>query len=114
MFESKTPDLYAAQIHALLSRPDGSALLPLIRCPTLVLCGNEDSWAPPLQHREITDAIPGSRLSVVPECGHMATLERPGAVSEAMRAWLQDVLNFGKERAGAGNDPRAAAASGAR
>jgi hypothetical protein len=44
----------------------------------------------------------------------MATLERPGAVSEAMRAWLQDVLNFGKERAGAGNDPRAAAASGAR
>ena len=54
MFESKTPDIYAAQIRALLNRPDGDAVLPTIQCPTLVLCGHEDSWSPPA-------AAPGDR-----------------------------------------------------
>jgi pimeloyl-ACP methyl ester carboxylesterase len=32
--------------------------------------------------------IPGSQLVVIPECGHMSMLERPGAVTEALRRWL--------------------------
>jgi pimeloyl-ACP methyl ester carboxylesterase len=88
MIERKTPDLYAAQTHALINRPDATPLLARIRCPTLVLCGREDVWSPPRRHEEMRDMIAGSSLTVVPYCGHMSTMEQPAAVSEALRGWL--------------------------
>ncbi len=113
MFESKSPELYAAQIHALLNRPDGAPLLPLIHCPTLVLCGHDDSWSPVQRHREIAAAIPRSTFVDIPNCGHMSTLERPDAVNVAMRAWLQSVVSEQDGTGSAGTSrPRAAAASG--
>jgi pimeloyl-ACP methyl ester carboxylesterase len=81
-------DLYEAQIHALLARPDRSALLPQIRVPTLVLCGHEDGWSPIERHIEMAERIPGSRLVDVPHCGHMAPMEQPVLVSNAMVDWL--------------------------
>jgi len=90
MFERRTPATYEAQIRALLARPDARPLLPRISCPTLVLCGREDLWAAPTQHEEMAALIPRSRLVVVPDCGHMSTLEQPAAVIAAMRGWLGD------------------------
>jgi pimeloyl-ACP methyl ester carboxylesterase len=91
MIERKTPELFAAQTRALINRPEATPLLGKIRCPTLVLCGQDDLWSPPRRHEEIRDMIPGSTLTVVPYCGHMSTMERPAAVSEALRAWLEPV-----------------------
>ena len=87
MMARSSAEVFAAQIRALLGRPDASALLPQIRCPTLVLCGQEDSWAPAQRHREMAAMIPGSTLVLVPECGHMCTLERPDAVTRALLQW---------------------------
>jgi len=89
MFARKTPDTFAAQIRALLERPDATGVLEQIRCPALVLTGQEDGWSPPARHADIAARIPGSQLVVIPECGHMLTLERPGDVTAALRAWLQ-------------------------
>jgi pimeloyl-ACP methyl ester carboxylesterase len=88
MFERKTPDIFAAQINALLNRPDCTDLLGTIRCPTLLLCGREDAWSPPSRHEHMHRAIPGSRLFVVEQCGHMSTMEQPEAVSQALADWL--------------------------
>jgi pimeloyl-ACP methyl ester carboxylesterase len=88
MFERKSPGIYEAQIRALLSRPDARTLLAGITCPTLVLCGREDAWSTPAQHEEMAAQIAGSRLVIVPESGHMATLEQPGAVAAAFADWL--------------------------
>jgi pimeloyl-ACP methyl ester carboxylesterase len=79
---------YEAQINALMSRPDRSALLPSIKVPALVLCGREDAWSPLAQHAEMAAQIPGSVLIDVPECGHMSLMEQPQAVTQAMRSWL--------------------------
>lgn len=87
MFARSTAEVFAAQIRALLARPDASALLPGIRCPTLVLCGEQDSWAPAARHRDMAASIPGARLVLVPECGHMCTMERPEAVTQALLDW---------------------------
>lgn len=87
MFARSTAEVFAAQIRALLSRPDAGGLLPGIRCPALVLCGEEDSWAPAARHREMAAQIPGATLELIPECGHMCTLERPEAVTRALLAW---------------------------
>jgi pimeloyl-ACP methyl ester carboxylesterase len=88
MFETKTPDIFAAQIRALLNRPDGGDVLSTIKCPTLVLCGHEDLWSPPQRHQDIAARIAGSTFVDIPECGHMSTMERPEAVNHAMREWL--------------------------
>jgi pimeloyl-ACP methyl ester carboxylesterase len=91
MFARSSAAVFAAQIDALLARPDASGLLERIRCPTLVLCGAEDSWAPAARHREMAEKIRGARLVLVPECGHMCTLERPAAVTAALSGWLDAV-----------------------
>jgi len=87
MFARRSADMFAAQIRALLARPDADSLLAGIRCPTLVLCGEQDSWAPAARHREMAGKISGAKLVLVPECGHMCTLERPEVVTRALLDW---------------------------
>jgi len=91
MIARKTPEIFAAQICALLGRPDAGPLLPGIEVPALVLCGREDSWAPLSRHKAMAAAIPGARLVVVERSGHMAPMERPEAVAEALSKWLRAI-----------------------
>ncbi|MFK0377230.1 alpha/beta fold hydrolase [Pandoraea sp. NPDC090278] len=88
MIERSNPDQFAAQIHALLGRPDATAQLSDVRCPTLVLCGRQDTWSPLARHEIMAGLIPDAVLSVVEHSGHMSPMERPEAVAAAMRAWL--------------------------
>lgn len=83
-------DAFIRQQTAIMNRPDSRPDLVNIACPTLVLCGHEDLPTPVAVHREMATDIPNSRLVLVPECGHLSTLERPEEVSAAMRRWLAD------------------------
>jgi pimeloyl-ACP methyl ester carboxylesterase len=94
MIERRTPDIFAAQIRALLARPDAATLLPMISCPALVLCGQDDAWSPMSTHRVMAQLIPHSTLVGVPQCGHMSTMERPDDVSAALSAWLKRVAQL--------------------
>jgi pimeloyl-ACP methyl ester carboxylesterase len=73
---------------AIMSRPDNRPLLPSIRCPTLVLVGREDALTPLELSQEIAAGIAGARLEIVPDCGHLSTMEQPDAVNRALRSWL--------------------------
>jgi pimeloyl-ACP methyl ester carboxylesterase len=88
MAEDTGLEAFKRQQAAIMSRPDNRPFLPSIRCPTLVLVGREDALTPVELAREIAAGIPGARLEIVPECGHLATMERPDAVNRALRAWL--------------------------
>lgn len=94
MIERSTPEQFAAQITALLGRPDAAALLPIIACPSLVLCGQNDAWSPLSAHRVMAQLIPHSTLVAVPDCGHMCTMERPDEVNTALSAWLHRVVKM--------------------
>jgi pimeloyl-ACP methyl ester carboxylesterase len=95
MFERRDAEHFAAQIKALIERPDATAVLAQVRCPTLLLCGEQDRWSAPPQHREMHSLIAGSRLTIVPDCGHMSLMERPQAVNAALADWLQLCLQHG-------------------
>jgi uncharacterized protein (TIGR02246 family) len=88
MIERKTPEIFAAQIRALLARPDASPQLLAIDCPTLVLCGRQDSWSPLGQHLQMAAIVRGARLRIIEDCGHMSTLEQPEAVTAALVEWV--------------------------
>jgi pimeloyl-ACP methyl ester carboxylesterase len=88
MIERKTPCILAAQIRALLSRPSAETVLRAIDCPTLVLCGRQDSWSPLARHEQMAGMIRGAGLVAIEDSGHMVTLERPEAVTAALYGWL--------------------------
>jgi pimeloyl-ACP methyl ester carboxylesterase len=79
---------FKRQETALMQRSDNRPLLPSIKCPTLVIVGREDALTPPALAEEIAAGIPGARLEMIPDCGHLSTLERPDAVNRVMRVWL--------------------------
>lgn len=83
-----TPAQHAGQIDALLNRVDLWPLLPTITVPTLVAVGRQDPWRTVDQHRQMAEVIPGSRLEVIEECGHLSPAEQPAAVTALLADWL--------------------------
>ena len=81
-------EAFLRQQTAIMHRPDSRPGLAAIACPTLVLCGHEDQSTPVDRHREIAADISGARLVIVPECGHLSTMERPEIVNRELRTWL--------------------------
>jgi pimeloyl-ACP methyl ester carboxylesterase len=81
-------DAFLRQQKAIIARPDGRADLTRIACPTLVLCGRQDALTPLAVHDEMAATIPGAKLVMLEDCGHLAPLERPDAVTAALRDWL--------------------------
>jgi pimeloyl-ACP methyl ester carboxylesterase len=77
------------QNRAVIARPDARVHLPALRCPLLVLCGEDDQLTPPDCSREIASLVPHAQLQLLPRCGHMLTMEQPEAVNAALVGWLQ-------------------------
>ena len=82
-------DGFVKQQRAIMSRPDSRPLLASIECPTLVLVGDSDTLTPPDLAKELADGIPGAKLAIIPDCGHLSTIEQPDAVNTALIDWLR-------------------------
>lgn len=78
------PEAFVRQQTALIGRPDSRPSLPSIKNQTLVVVGEADQITPPQLAHEIADGIPGARLEVVAECGHLSTLERPEVITRLL------------------------------
>lgn len=83
------PAVFERQNASLLGRPDRRGNLPGIECPTLLVWGRDDEFAGVTHGTAMAARIPRSRLVVLDECGHLPTLERPEAVTAAVRDWLR-------------------------
>ena len=81
--ETILKDLQAAKAMDLTQQATG------LDVPTLILCGSQDRLTPPALSADLKGLIPGSRLSLIEEAGHMLLLEVPTRVNE-------EVLNFAK------------------
>jgi 3-oxoadipate enol-lactonase len=86
-----TRDGLTSTLRALRDRPDRTPLLGSIACPTLVICGDEDTVTPPAQSEALHAAIAGSQLVLIPRAGHLSNLEQPAAFNAALSAWAASV-----------------------
>ena len=68
-----------------------------IRCPTLVVVGDEDAATPPAAARELVDAIAGARLAVIAGAAHIPTLERPERLTELVSGFLAEQAASGAD-----------------
>ena len=87
MVQDYGPARYAAHVRATAARPDRSALLDGSR-PTLVLAGSHDKLFTPEALAAYAARIPGAQQRVVGPAGHLAPMEQPRAVAEALAQWM--------------------------
>jgi pimeloyl-ACP methyl ester carboxylesterase len=83
-------EAFVRQQTAVISRPDSRPTLAWIRCPTLVLTGDEDNTIPNSLSVEMADGIHGAKLVILSNCGHLPQPEQPQATSEALVEWLRN------------------------
>jgi len=88
MAQETGAEAFVRQTKAIKAREDSRPLLAQIACPTLVLVGDNDVLTPPELSKEIAAGVRGSKLVVVPDCGHLSTIEKPDAVNRALTEWL--------------------------
>ncbi|MBS0221123.1 MAG: alpha/beta hydrolase [Proteobacteria bacterium] len=74
--------------NAIMARPDSRPLLVAIDIPTVVIVGRQDQATPLPRSEEMAADIANARLMVIEACGHMAPLEKPDEVTNALRRWL--------------------------
>jgi pimeloyl-ACP methyl ester carboxylesterase len=81
----------ACQLRLQGTRVDERPGLSEVRVPTLVLAAGSDALCPVARHEEMHALVPGSRLVVLPDTGHLSPMERPAEVADALTGWLVDV-----------------------
>jgi pimeloyl-ACP methyl ester carboxylesterase len=75
----------------LRDRPDSTGTIGTITVPTLLLAGDEDVLTPPSELDRMAAALPPAttrQVEVVTGAGHVSCLERPAAVTLAIREFL--------------------------
>lgn len=79
--------------HAVTSvvpqRPDQRGSLGGVRCPVLVVAGEEDATFPVAECAELASAIPGAEFVVLPGVAHLAAVEVPDIVTTLIAGFLE-------------------------
>lgn len=82
------PQGFIGALEAMKQRPDSTPELANIDVPTLIIVGENDGVTPPDLSRKMHEHIRGSRLVVIPEAGHLASLEAPEVFNGALADFL--------------------------
>jgi len=83
------PEAFVRQQTAVIGRADSRPTLAAIACPTLVLSGDTDNTIPNSLSVEMANGIPGAKLIILPDCGHLPQVEAPEATIDALVEWLR-------------------------
>ena len=88
MAEALGPEVFERQSRAIQHRPDLQESLREVSVPTLIMCGEDDMLCPLERHQLMHELVSGSTLSIIPEAGHLPTLEQPALTTKLLKQWL--------------------------
>jgi 3-oxoadipate enol-lactonase len=74
---------------AMAGRTDTTSSLSKINIPSLVLCGEKDNLLTPVLVNEMSNKIHDSQFFIVPDAGHIVSIENPGFVNEMILTFLK-------------------------
>ena len=80
--------VYMQQLQAALSF-NVEDQVPEIGCDTLVISGDNDVVVPTQNSRNLSDAIPNSRLAIIGDSGHMAFIEKASEFNRLVTDFLE-------------------------
>ncbi len=90
--ENNTASGLAAVARGMGQRPDATATLPTIACPTLILVGDQDAITPVADARALFERIPSAELEIIEDAGHLSNLERPDLFTSHVATFLRERL----------------------
>lgn len=96
-------------LHALEVHDETAALPVLARVPTLIACGDHDMLTPVKHSEEMAAALPNCELVILPGAGHVAMMEQPDVVNDALvrlveKATPSPLVAFARRIKGLGRD----------
>jgi pimeloyl-ACP methyl ester carboxylesterase len=91
LIREQDPRAVAGAQRGMAARLDATDVLAGIAVPTLVVHGEEDAIIAPEVGRELAAAIPDARFLLVERAGHLANLEQPEVVNEALLDFLAPI-----------------------
>ena len=68
--------------------------LKRITAPTLVLNGEHDKLTPPTMARDLAAQIPGARVEIIADAGHLINIEQPEVFNRLVLEFLLDHRNL--------------------
>ncbi len=83
-----TPAGVAAAQRGMALRPDSGPTLAKIACPTLVICGREDTLTPLAESEKMAAGVKGAKLATIPNAGHLPAIENGEAFTKALSDFL--------------------------
>jgi pimeloyl-ACP methyl ester carboxylesterase len=87
---AQAPDAIAAALAAMRDRPDRTAELAALDCPTLIVVGRDDALTPPTEAHAMAAQIRASRVVELDAAGHLSNLEAPDAFLAAIEPFLDE------------------------
>ncbi len=91
LIKGGTKEGVAAAQRGMARRRDSLPTLPLIKCPTLVVCGAEDRLTPPAESQRMASLVKGARLQLIPAAAHLSNLENPTAFNGALTSFFSSL-----------------------
>ncbi len=76
-------------MRAMAGRPDSLATLAAFDAPAVVIAGDEDTLAPAPEQELMVEALPQGRLVMIAGSGHLSSVERPAAVTDALLGFVR-------------------------
>jgi 3-oxoadipate enol-lactonase len=87
-FDLQTVESYVRCTRVLLDA-DATAVASSVTAKTLAITGADDQYAPPALVADFAARIPGARVEVIPDCGHVPFLERPDEFASLVSTFLR-------------------------
>jgi 3-oxoadipate enol-lactonase len=87
MTSSTVPGIVAA-LGAMRDRPDSTDVLLQSDTPVLILAGSDDALMPMAEQEKMKQAARNSTLVVIPDAGHLSSMEQPDAFNNAVAEFL--------------------------
>jgi pimeloyl-ACP methyl ester carboxylesterase len=78
-----------AEVYAEMTANRVYPSLPGVRCPTLVVCGEQTDAIVPKLGRMVVDRLPAGRLEIMEGAGHFGPMQHPGATIESIAGFTQ-------------------------
>ena len=88
MIAETGPEAFVRQLQAIIRGRTRGRCWRRSAAQRLLLVGDADVATPPELNKEIADGIPGAKLTVIPDSGHLTSIEQPEAVNAALAGWL--------------------------
>jgi len=92
MARSLGPEAFVRQTRAPQRRRDQQATIRRITQPVLIVGGWHDLLSPARRQEIMAELIPGARLEIMSDAGHLPSLESPSDLTRILRDWLRQPL----------------------